>query len=38
VGRSGDYAALSDEARLIEVHLSQAEADAPLAKVLAALQ
>ena len=37
-GRFGDYVALSDEARLIEVHLPQAEADARLAKIRAALQ
>ena len=37
-GPFGDYVALSDEARLIEVHLSQAEADARLAKIRAALQ
>jgi hypothetical protein len=37
-GRFGDYVVLSDEARLIEVDLSQAEADARLAKIRAALQ
>jgi hypothetical protein len=37
-GRFGDYVALSDEAGLIEVNLSLAEADARLTKIRAVLQ
>jgi hypothetical protein len=37
VGRFGDYVAISDDVGLIEVHLSQAEADSRLAAIRAAL-
>jgi hypothetical protein len=37
VGRFGDYVAISDHVGLIEVHLSQAEADSRLAAIRAAL-
>ena len=36
-GRFGDYVAISDDAGLIEVHNSQAEADSRLASIRAAL-
>jgi hypothetical protein len=37
-GRFGDYVAISDSRGLIEVHLSQAEADARLASIRKALE